>query len=43
VIIGELQGNKLDLAPETQGHIWGFVDGKKLNSGMTNSTTFLVK
>jgi hypothetical protein len=30
VIIGELQGNKLDLAPETQDHIWGFVDGEKI-------------
>jgi hypothetical protein len=30
VIVGELQGNKLDLAPETQDHIWGFVDGEKI-------------
>lgn len=30
VIVGELQGNKLDLAPQTQDHIWGFVDGEKI-------------
>ena len=27
VIVGELKGNKLDLAPKTQNHIWGFVNG----------------
>jgi len=30
VIVGELHGNKLDLAPKTQDHIWGFVNGTEI-------------
>ncbi len=30
VIVGELQGNKLDLAPHSQDHIWGFVNGNEI-------------
>jgi len=29
-IIGELQGNALDLAPETQDHLWGFINGHEI-------------
>jgi hypothetical protein len=30
VIVGELQGNKLDLVPRTQDHIWGFVNSDEI-------------
>lgn len=27
---GELEGNQFDLAAETSDHVWGFVDGNKV-------------